>query len=73
MSVYLWFKMDRATGGAWHMVAEDTDQTRTLCGLDVTDVTDFRDDLGEHRPCDNCTEIAARHADAGDQPAEVPS
>lgn len=68
MSEYLWFKVSKETGGVYHMVDEDSDQTRTLCGIDVSDVFDFRDVLGNERPCDNCTEIAARHADAGDQP-----
>jgi hypothetical protein len=69
MSKYLWFRIAQEPHGVFHMVAEDTDQTRTLCGLDVSFVADFRDALGDNRPCDNCTEIAARHEDAGDQPA----
>lgn len=63
----LWFRIN-ADADIWHIVREDGEQRRTLCGLDVTDVTEMRDELGSHRPCDNCTEIAARHEDAGDQP-----
>lgn len=68
MSEYLWFKVADGQKSVWHMVDEDTDQRKTLCGIDVSDVSDFRDVLGNERPCDNCTEILARHADAGDQP-----
>lgn len=69
MSKYLWFQIVGNKDNPCHMVL-DTDQTKTLCNeLDLTR-SDLRvyDELGPRRPCDNCTEIAARHEDAGDQP-----
>ena len=67
MSAIIWFRLPESQ--VWHIVREDSDQMRTLCGLAVESVMELRDELGDNRPCDNCTEIQARHDDAGDQPA----
>lgn len=48
----------------WHMVMPQS--TKTICGLNVANPDEewrWADKLGDHRPCDNCTEIIARMAD----------
>ncbi len=70
MSAYLWFQIIGSDDNPCHIVL-DADQSRCLCNeVDVVERSDLRvfDELGGRRPCDNCAEIAARHADAGDQP-----
>jgi hypothetical protein len=59
-----------------HAVREDGDQTRTVCGHPVPQLSPdtawrMRDELGNWRPCDSCDHIIAIHEDAGDQPAVV--
>ena len=60
----------------WHMVAPQS--AITVCGLPVANPDEewrWADKLGNHRPCDNCTEVIARKADvesttvAVDEPA----
>ena len=49
----------------WHMVAPQS--AKTVCGLPVANPDEewrWTDRLGNHRPCDNCTEILAHKADA---------
>ena len=80
MSRYLWIAVARdehhAATAFWHMVPE-ADQHTSLCGHDVQTLGEswrIRDELGNYRPCDRCTEVAAVHEDAGDQlPVEVPA
>lgn len=70
MSVYLWVQIAGDDDNVCHIVL-DADQSRCLCNeVDVVSRSDLvvYDDLGGRRPCDNCAEIAARHADARDQP-----
>lgn len=66
MSKYLWFQIAGDDDNVCHIVL-DADQTKCLCNaIDVVGRSDLKvyDSLGGRRPCDNCAEIAARHADA---------
>jgi hypothetical protein len=49
----------------WHMVTPGS--ATTVCGVIAANPDEewrWADKLGAHRPCDNCTEIIARMADA---------
>jgi hypothetical protein len=48
----------------WHMVVPQS--ATTVCGVPVANPDEewrWADRLGNHRPCDNCTEILAHRAD----------
>jgi hypothetical protein len=58
----------------WHMVAPGS--ATTVCGLSVANPDEewrWADKLGNHRPCDNCSEIIARKADAEPSAQSVPT
>lgn len=50
----LWVKLE-----SWHVLAEH----KTLCGLDVEDADEVRDELGAEKSCENCLRLLARKED----------
>jgi hypothetical protein len=49
----------------WHAVRQQS--PTTVCGIPAANPDEewrWVDELGDRRPCDNCTEIIARKADA---------
>ena len=49
-----WVKLE-----SWHILVEQ----RTLCGLDIDDADEVRDDLGAEKSCENCFRLWARKQD----------
>jgi hypothetical protein len=54
MNILQWVKLE-----SWHVLAID----KTLCGLDIEDADEVRDELGAEKSCELCLRILARKTD----------
>jgi hypothetical protein len=54
VEIIQWVKLE-----SWHVLAPD----KTLCGLDISDADEVRDELGTEKSCENCLRILARKTD----------
>ena len=50
MEIIQWVKLE-----SWHVLAVD----KTLCGLDISDADEVRDELGTEKSCENCFRLLA--------------
>ena len=54
----MWVKLE-----SWHILQGE----RTLCGLDVEDADEVRDELGAEKSCENCLRLLARKTDVAEK------
>jgi hypothetical protein len=52
-----WVKLEKPL--SWHVLKG----YKTLCGLDIEDADEVRDELGAEKSCELCLRILARKAD----------
>lgn len=52
-----WVKLE-----SWHVLVEH----RTLCGLDIEEADEVRDELGAEKSCENCLRLMARKTDSAE-------
>jgi hypothetical protein len=54
VEIIQWVKLE-----SWHVLAPE----KTLCGMDISDADEVRDELGAEKSCELCLRILARKAD----------
>lgn len=57
MEIIQWVKLSKPL--SWHIWRPE----KTLCGLDIDDADEVRDELGAEKSCENCLRILARKTD----------
>jgi hypothetical protein len=57
-----WVKLESVL--SWHILKD----RKTLCGYDIEDADEVRDELGAEKSCENCLRVYARKEDLASEP-----